>query len=286
MTESNKPISPLRRRMIEDMMMRKLSPKTQTHNIRAVRNLTRYLRRSPDTVTVEDLRRYQLHLVDTGISSRSLNAAITGLRFFFEVTLDRSDAMAKMKPVYEPRKLPVVLSAEEVTRLLNAAPGLKAKAALAVAYGTGLRASEVIHLKVGDIDRERRVIRVEQGKEVEVGPRHRPLEFGNIPGPDLIRGRGREFGFGIGTLPVPAAAFFKLLILCQDAIQGTLRTHIFPFIQQSRHNTRRRLIHKTRTQHQGMGLIVLVQAELQGRHRTGSVYSRVLMPVITGSIHP
>ena len=164
MTESTKPLSPLRQRMIEDMRLRKLSPKTQTHYIRAVRNLTRYLGRSPDTATVEDLRRYQLHLVDTGISSVSLNAAITGLRFFFEVTLGRSDAMAKMKAVYEPRKLPVVLSAEEVTRLLDAAPNLKAKAALAVAYGTGLRASEVVHLKVGDIDRERRVIRVEQGK--------------------------------------------------------------------------------------------------------------------------
>jgi integrase/recombinase XerD len=164
MTESNKPISPLRQRMIEDMSLRKLSPKTQAHYIRAVRDLTRHLRRSPDTATVEDLRRYQLHLVDTGISSVSLNAAITGLRFFFEVTLDRSDALAKMKPVYEPRKLPVVLSVEEVTRLLDAAPNLKAKAALAVAYGTGLRASEVVHLKVGDIDRERKVVRVEQGK--------------------------------------------------------------------------------------------------------------------------
>jgi integrase/recombinase XerD len=164
MTESNKPISPLRQRMIEDMSLRKLSPKTQAHYIRAVRDLTRHLRRSPDTATVEDLRRYQLHLVDTGISSVSLNAAITGLRFFFEVTLDRSDALEKMKPVYEPRKLPVVLSVEEVTRLLDAAPNLKAKAALAVAYGTGLRASEVVHLKVGDIDRERKVVRVEQGK--------------------------------------------------------------------------------------------------------------------------
>ena len=164
MTEFSKPISPLRQRMIEDMSLRKLSPKTQTHYIRAVRNLARYLRRSPDTATVEDLRRYQLHLVETGITSVSLNAAITGLRFFFEVTLSRSDALSKMKAVYEPRKLPVVLSLEEVRRLLDAALNLKAKAALAVAYGTGLRASEVVHLKVGDIDRTRRVIRVEQGK--------------------------------------------------------------------------------------------------------------------------
>jgi site-specific recombinase XerD len=150
--------------MIEDMTLRKLSPKTQTHYIRAVKNLAGYLERSPDTTTVEDLRCYQLHLVDTGISRPSLNAAITGLRFFFEVTLDRGDVMKKMKAVYEPRKLPVVLSPEEVTQLLDAAPNLKAKAALAVAYGTGLRASEVVHLKVCDIDRERGVVRVEQGK--------------------------------------------------------------------------------------------------------------------------
>ena len=115
MTEFSKPISPLRQRMIEDMSLRKLSPKTQTHYIRAVRDLTRYLRRSPDTATVEDLRRYQLHLVDTGITSVSLNAAITGLRFFFEVTLSRSDALSKMKAVYEPRKLPVVPVIVKVT---------------------------------------------------------------------------------------------------------------------------------------------------------------------------
>ena len=94
MTESSKPISALRRRMIEDMTLRKLSPKTQTHYIRAVRELTRYLRRSPDTATVEVLRRYKLYLVYTGISSVALNAAITGLRFFFEVTLVRSDALS------------------------------------------------------------------------------------------------------------------------------------------------------------------------------------------------
>jgi site-specific recombinase XerD len=150
--------------MIEDMTMRKLSPKTQTAYIRAVKKLTRFLGRSPDTASAEDLRRFQLRLVGDGTSRITLNATITGLKFFFEVTLDRGDVMRKMSPVYEPRKLPVVLSAEEVTRLLDAAPNLKAKAALAVAYGTGLRASEVVHLKVGDIDRERKVIRVEQGK--------------------------------------------------------------------------------------------------------------------------
>ncbi len=164
MTESNKSISPLRQRMIEDMTLRKLSPKTQRNYIRAVKKLAQFLGRSPDTASAEDLRRFQLHLVEHGVSSITLNATITGLRFFFEVTLDRRDALAKMSHVYEPRKLPVVLSIEEVTRLLEAAGSLKYKAALSIAYGAGLRASEVVHLKVSDIDSQRRVIRVDQGK--------------------------------------------------------------------------------------------------------------------------
>ena len=164
MTESTKPLSPLRRRMIEDMTMRKLTTGTQSQYIREVKNLAGYLERSPDTATVEDLRCYQLHLVETGLTRTAVNRAITGLRFFFEVTLDQGDIMRKMSPVYEPRKLPVVLSVEEVTRFLDSAPNLKAKAALAVAYGAGLRASEVVHLKIGDIDSQRMVLRVEQGK--------------------------------------------------------------------------------------------------------------------------
>ena len=164
MTESTKPLSPLRRRMIEDMTMRKLSPKTQTAYIRAVVNLTRFLGRSPDTAEVEDLRRYQLHLVEQGVSSITLNVTITGLKFFFGVTLDRLEVMKKMRPVYEPRTLPEILSIDEVTRLLKSAGSLKYQAALGVAYGAGLRASEVVHLKVPDIDRERKVLRVEQGK--------------------------------------------------------------------------------------------------------------------------
>ncbi len=164
MTQSTKSISPLRKRMIEDMTMRKLNPKTQIAYLRAVKNLTRFLRRSPDTASAEDLRRFQLHLVEKGTSRTTVNATITGLRFFFEVTLSRPDALTKMSHVYEPRRLPVVLSAEEVARLLKAAGGLKYQAALSIAYGAGLRASEVVHLKVNDIDSERMVIRVEQGK--------------------------------------------------------------------------------------------------------------------------
>ena len=164
MTQNNKSITPLRQRMLEDMAMRKLSPMTQTAYIRAVKNFTLFLDHSPDTASAEDLRRYQLHLVEEGISSGSVNATITGLKFFFETTLERPEAMAKMSHVYEPRKLPLVLSLEEVTRLLQHAGGPKYQAALGVAYGAGLRANEVVHLTVNDIDSERMVIHVEQGK--------------------------------------------------------------------------------------------------------------------------
>jgi len=164
MAQTTKPISPLRQRMLDDMRMRKLSDKTQSHYIRAVVNLTRYLGRSPDTATAEDLRRYQLHLVEHGRTRTSLNRTITALRFFFGVTLDRLDALAKMSPVREPRKLPVVLSGEEVAHLIEAAGTPKYQAALSVAYGAGLRASEVVALKVSDIDSTRMTLRIEQGK--------------------------------------------------------------------------------------------------------------------------
>jgi len=164
MTDSNKSISPLRQRMIEDMTMRKLAPKTQSDYIRPVQQLNRFLGRSPATATAEDLRLFQLHLVEFGVSSITLNATITGLRFFFEVTLNRHDALTRMSRVYEPRKLPIILSIEEVTRLIEAAGSLKYKAALSIAYGAGLRASEVVHLKISNIDSARMVLHVEQGK--------------------------------------------------------------------------------------------------------------------------
>ena len=129
-----------------------------------MRQLAAFLGRSPDTATVEDLRRFQLHLVDHGTSPITLNATITGLKFFFEVTLDRGEVMARMQPVHVPHTLPVVLSREEVARLIAAARNLKHQTALSVAYGAGLRASEVIALKVGDVDSERMTLRVEQGK--------------------------------------------------------------------------------------------------------------------------
>lgn len=164
MIKSNQSVSPLRQRMIDDMAMRKLNESTQTTYIRAVKRFTQFFGQAPDLASPEDLRRFQMHLVEQGVSSTTINATITGLRFFFEVTLDRHQALKKMSPVRAPQKLPTVLTADEVARLLSAAPNLKARAALSVAYGAGLRASEVVHLKMTDIDSQRMILRVEQGK--------------------------------------------------------------------------------------------------------------------------
>ena len=161
---SDKPISPLRQRMIDDMTARRFTEDTQKDYVRNVRIFAAFLGRSPDTATREDLRRFQLHMAQQQISPGSINAAIAALRFFFTVTLERPDLVRPLTIVNKPRKAPVVLSQEEVARLLEAAPGLKYKAALSVAYGAGLRVSEVANLKVRDIDSERMTLRVEQGK--------------------------------------------------------------------------------------------------------------------------
>jgi integrase/recombinase XerD len=168
---SEKPISPLRQRMIEDMMVRNFIEKTRNDYIRHVLSLAAFLRRSPDTATPEDLRRFQLHQTQTGVRPPSINASVAGIRFFFTVTLDRPDMARHLTFVREPRKIPAVLSSEEVVHLLEAAPGPKYKAALGVAYGAGLRVSEVVSLKVADVDSKRMLLKVEQGKSL---PRRRP----------------------------------------------------------------------------------------------------------------
>ena len=157
-------VSPLRRRMIEDMTIRKLAPKTQHDYVQRIKNFAMFLGRSPDTATFEAVRRYQLHLTASGVRVPTINQTVSTLRFFFRVTLKRHEIIEHTHVIHEPRKLPIVLSVEEVARLLDAAPGLKYKAALSVAYGAGLRATEVVSLKVADIDSERMIIRVEQGK--------------------------------------------------------------------------------------------------------------------------
>ena len=167
---SKKPISPLRQRLIDDITARRFSEDTKKDYVRNVRKFADFLGRSPNTATSEDLRRFQLHMAQQQVGPSTINAAITALRFFFTVTLEKPDLVRPLRIVTEPRKAPVVLSQEEVSRLLQAAPGLKYKAALSVAYGAGLRVSEVAHLKVSDIPgsspgtSERMMLRVEQGK--------------------------------------------------------------------------------------------------------------------------
>ncbi len=164
MNSTTPTISPLRQRLLDDMRMRKLSAKTQSGYIRTVSRFYGWLGRSPDTATAEDLRRYQLYLVDHGISPISLNVTITGLNFFFGTTLEHPELMVKMQTVPTPRKIPVVLSRDEVARLIGSAGNLKNQTMLAVAYGAGLRANELVSLKVCDIDGQRGVLRIEQGK--------------------------------------------------------------------------------------------------------------------------
>ena len=159
-------ISPLRRRMIEDMTIRNLSPKTQESYVRAIKKLTAFVGRPPETATFEDVRRFQLHLAKRGIGTATFNTTVSALRFFFKVTLGRGEIEKYTQIAREPRRLPVVLSPEEVARFLQAAPGpgLKYRTALSAAYAAGLRVSEVVTLKVSDIDSKRMLIRIEQGK--------------------------------------------------------------------------------------------------------------------------
>ena len=157
-------LSPLRRRMIEDMTVRNLSPATQRSYIHAVSKFSRYFARSPDRLGLEDGRAFQVHLISTGISWPALNQTVCALRFFYGVTLGPGEIPERIPYAREPRTLPVVLGADEVVRFLEAVPSLKTRAALTTAYAAGLRASETVGLKIGDIDSGRMVIRVEHGK--------------------------------------------------------------------------------------------------------------------------
>jgi integrase/recombinase XerD len=157
-------ISPLRQRMIDDMTARHFGEKSQKDYIRCVKNLTVFLGRTPETADIEDLRRFRLHLIDSSLGASSVNTTMQALRFFFSVTLDRPELLKALFRVQGPQKLPAVLTQEEVARLLDCAASAKHKAALSVAYGAGLRASEVVSLKVSDIESARMVLRVEQGK--------------------------------------------------------------------------------------------------------------------------
>src|SRR3981189_1009380 len=161
---SPRPAGALRARMIEDMSVRGFSEKTRNDYIRNVRAFAAFIGRSPDIAMAEDLRRFQLHQTQSGMPPPRLTRAVSAFRFFFSVTLDLPDLARRLTVVRQPRRLPAVLSVEEVTLLLQAAPGPKYKAAFATAYGAGLRVSEVVALKVSDIDSKRMLLRIEQGK--------------------------------------------------------------------------------------------------------------------------
>ena len=157
-------VSPLRRRLVDDMTMRRFSRETQRNYIRDVGRFATFLGRPPHTATAEDLRRFQVDQREAGVPVPTMNSIVSALRFFFTQTLDRPDLARRLVRVSHPRKLPVVLSLDEVARLLNATTCLKHQAALSVAYGAGLRVAEVSRLKVSDIDSERMLVRVERGK--------------------------------------------------------------------------------------------------------------------------
>ncbi len=157
-------ISPLRQRMMEDMNARKLATGTQKGHLRACRRFAAFLKRSPDTASSEDIRRFQLHLAQSDISISNRNRTMTGLRFLFRVTLRRLDLAADIYHIREPRKIPLVISTDEAKRLLAVAKTLKLRVLLSLAYGCGLRTGEVVRLRAGDIDSAQNIIRVVQAK--------------------------------------------------------------------------------------------------------------------------
>jgi len=161
---TTKAITPLRQRMIEDMNARKLCAGTQRGHIRSCKRFAAFLKRSPDTATLEDIRGFQLHLADTGVTICTRNCIMTGLRFLFRVTLRRLDLAEEVYHIREPEKLPQVMSIDEIKRLLAVGSSLKTRVLLSLGYGCGLRASEIVRLKVKHIDKAQKIIRIEQSK--------------------------------------------------------------------------------------------------------------------------
>ena len=164
MTTKKTTISPLRQRMIDDMSARKMVTGTQIGHIRACKRFTAFLGRSPDTATPEDIRRFQLHLAETGVSICTRNRTMTGMRFLFRITLRRRDLADEIYHIKEPQKVPLVMSQDEIKRLLAMARSLHIRVMLSLGYGCGLRAGEVVRLKTGDIDSAQDIIRIVQAK--------------------------------------------------------------------------------------------------------------------------
>jgi integrase len=234
------PMSPLRQRMIEDMNLRQFAANTQEAYIRAVGKLAVFLDRSPASATPEDLRRFQLHLSSEHFLPATLNLTAAALRFFFTVTLDRPDLARRLTLVREPYKPPVVLSPEEVARLLEAVTSVKYKAALSIAYGAGLRVSEIISLKVSDIDSKRMLLRVEHGKGGKT--RHAMLSPQLL---ELLRdwwriARPQGWLFP-GQDPIKPMTTRQLWSVCQDAARKAgIAKHVS--MHTLRHNSECRII--------------------------------------------
>jgi site-specific recombinase XerD len=218
-------VSPLRQRLIDDMTMRRFSRETQRNYLRDVGRFATWLGRSPHTATAEDLRRFQIEQQDAGVPVPTMNSIVAALRFFFTHTLDRPDLARKLIRTAHARKIPVVLTLEEMKRLLDATTCLKYQAALSVAYGSGLRVAEVSMLKVSDIDSERMLLRIERGK----GGRYRNamLPEGLLP---LLRDwwrAGRQQGIlhadgwlfpgRNATVPISTRQLYRIVVEAADA---------------------------------------------------------------------
>ena len=157
-------ISPLRQRMIEDMTARNLGHHSQRGHIYSCKLFAMFLKRSPDTATADDVRRFQLHLVEAGHSVGNRNRIMTGVKFLFRVTLRRHDLVAEIYHLPEPQRLPLTMSPNEAERLLDMAGSLRDQVMLSLGYGCGLRAGEIVRLKAGDIDSAQMIIRIVQSK--------------------------------------------------------------------------------------------------------------------------
>src|SRR6201987_1736420 len=215
---TDKAISPLRRRLIENMRPRRLSPKTHYQYIRHVKRFADFLGRSADKATAEDVHRYQLWLASIGTTGPTANVRAPAPRFFFKVTLKRRDLAEEVVSTREPRRLPIVLSSEEVGRLLASATNIKHKALLSLAYAPGLRASEVVSLKLTDIDRDRMIIRVEQGKSLPSRRRGARRIGTSFSRPSFLR-----YCMNGGALRVRRAGCLPVSPGCFPATAGSMR---------------------------------------------------------------
>ena len=221
----DRPVTPLRQRMLEDMAMRGLRQETQRNYLRSVRDFAAFLERPPDTATPEDIRRYQVHQAESGVQPQSVNCSVSALRFFFSVTVARPDLSRRLVVVRYPQKLPTVLNVEEVGRLLEMAPGPKYRAALGTAYGAGLRVSEVAHLKVGDMAC-RAVFQVDQAASAHqtilrrVGKRGEDADLDR--GVGLRAHRDRQGAARAGSAAHIAAGLFSITIFEKMPIKSAI----------------------------------------------------------------